>query len=250
MKDMTQIIIVAGGLAKRMLPITEEIPKCMVDINGKPLIQHQLELFKSKGYTDFIFFVAHLAEKVREYFDDGSKYGINIQYVEETKELMGTAGSVKLAEPLIKGNDFIVYYGDNLTSMDIDKFLKFHRTKHALATIALRPTPDGYQGSSIILLDPNSKVKLFLEKPTAVDFDKYSEEKMFINNGIYAFSKEIFQYIPANQKYDFASQLFPRIMGYHEAYGYPTTEFFREIGRVEKYNLFLQEAKGKKDIFG
>src|SRR5512137_1803905 len=98
---MTKIVIVAGGLATRMLPITEEIPKCMVDINGKPLIQHQLEFFKSKGYTEFIFCVAHLAEKVKEYFGDGSALGVKIQYVQETKELMGTAGSVKLTEPLI-----------------------------------------------------------------------------------------------------------------------------------------------------
>jgi mannose-1-phosphate guanylyltransferase/phosphomannomutase len=247
---MTKIIIVAGGLATRMLPITEQIPKCLVDINGKPLIQHQLEFFKSKGYTDFIFCVAHLAEKVKEYFGDGSKFGISIQYVQETKELMGTAGSVKLAESLITEPEFIVYYGDNLTSMNIDKFLRFHRLKHSLATVALRPSPPGYKASSIILLHPDNRIKLFLEKPTAVDYDKYCEEQMYINSGIYIFGREIFSLIPKNTKFDFARELFPRLLSYHDPFfGYPTTEFFREIGRVEKYEAFLLEVKGREDIF-
>lgn len=247
---MTKIIIVAGGLATRMLPITEEIPKCMVDINGKPLIQHQLEFFKSKGYTEFIFCVAHLAEKVKEYFGDGSKFGVRIQYVQETKELMGTAGSVKLAEHLVTDPEFIVYYGDNLTSMDLDKALRAHRMKRALATIVLRPSPPGYKASSIILLNPDNRVKLFLEKPTEVDYDKYCEEKMFINSGIYIFSRDIFELIPKETKFDFAKDLFSKLLNFRELFfGYPTTEFFREIGRVEKYNPFLLEVKGKQNIF-
>src|SRR3989344_7811731 len=116
---MTKIVIVAGGLAKRMKPITEEIPKCLIDINGKPLIQHQIEFFRENGYTEIIFCVAHLANKVKDYFRDGAKFGVNITYLEETNKLMGTAGSVKPLEKFIeKDEDFIVYYGDNLTNMD------------------------------------------------------------------------------------------------------------------------------------
>jgi len=247
---MTKIVIVAGGLATRMLPITEEIPKCLVDINGKPLIQHQLEFFKSKGYTEFIFCVAHLADKVKEYFGNGSEFGIKIQYVQETKELMGTAGSVKLAEPLIIEPEFIVYYGDNLTSMDMGRLRKFHSLKRSLATIVLRPSPPNYKASSIILLHPDNRIKLFLEKPTPVDYDKYCEEKMYINSGIYLFGREIFGMIPKDTKFDFAKDLFPKLLNFREPFfGYPTTEFFREIGRVEKYEAFLLEVKGKQNIF-
>lgn len=247
---MVQIIIVAGGLATRMLPVTEEIPKCMVDINGKPLIQHQLEFFKSKGYTDFIFCVAHLAEKVKEYFGDGSAFGLNIRYVQETDDLMGTAGSVKLAEPLITGSEFLVYYGDNLTSLDLDKLIKFHMMKHSVATIVLRPTPKNYNASSIVLLNPDSRVRLIIEKPTPADYDRCSDEKMYINSGIYLFSKEVLGLIPKGAKFDFAKDLFPKLLDFKEPfYGYPTPEFFREIGRVEKYHAFLAEVKGKENIF-
>jgi D,D-heptose 1,7-bisphosphate phosphatase len=175
---------------------------------------------------------------------------MNIQYVEETGELMGTAGSVKLAEPLIKDSEFIVYYGDNLTSMDFAKFLRFHKLKHSLATAALRSSPPNYRASSIILLDPNSRIKTFLEKPSEEDYQNYANEKMYINSGIYLFSKKIFELIPSRQKYDFAMDLFPKLVDQKEAfYGYPTAEFFREIGRVEKYQAFLLEVKGKENIF-
>jgi len=247
---MVKIIIVAGGLATRMKPITEEIPKCLIDINGKPLIQHQIEFFRDHGYKEIIFCVAHLAEKVKDYFKDGSKFGVKISYVQETKDLMGTAGSVKLAESLI-GDDkeFIVYYGDNLTNMDIDKFLSFHKDKKGIATICMRICPEGYKSSSIITLDKDSKVKIFLEKPSEDEFLKHKDEKMYINSGIYAFNKKIFSIIPFDTKYDFAKQVFPAIIDRKLGmFGYVTAEFFREIGRIEKYEQFLKEVKGKSKI--
>lgn len=249
---MTKIIIVAGGLATRMGSITEKIPKCLIDINGKPLIQHQLEFFRKKGYKDIIFCVAHMAEKVKEYFKDGKDFGLNMHYVQEQKELRGTAGSVKLAEDLISDNeDFIVYYGDNLTSMDFGKFIQFHKNKGGIATICIRPLPEGYKSTSIITLDKNNKINAFLEKPTFDDIEKFKKDKTYINSGIYVFKKKVFDLIPTNQKYDFAKQLFPSIIGKDLGiYGYTTTEFFREIGRVEKYEKFLDEFKGKEDILG
>jgi len=241
------IVIVAGGLATRMRPITEQIPKCLIDINGKPLIQHQLEFFRKNDFLNIIFCVAHLADKVKEYFGDGKNFGLNIKYVQETEELRGTAGSVKLAEGLIRdGENFIVYYGDNLTSMDFDRFLSFHREKGGMATVCMRPLPEGYKSSSVITLDSNSRVKVFLEKPPIEEIEKYKEKKRFINSGIYAFKKEVFDLIPVAEKYDFAKQLFPKILeGNLGIYGYVTDEFFREIGRVEKYEKFLQEFKGQ-----
>ncbi len=241
---MVKIIIVAGGLATRMGQITEEIPKCLIDLNGKPLIQHQLEYFRDKGYKDIIFCVAHLAEKVKDYFRDGKEFGLNISYVQEKEELMGTAGSVKLAEDIID-EDFIVYYGDNITSMDFDRFIRFHKEKKTIATICIRPLPQGYKSSSLITLDEDKKIKLFLEKPPIETIEKHKDEKRYINSGIYAFKKDIFKLIPENQKYDFAKQLFPSLieMG---VYGYVTEEFFREVGRVEKYKALLEEFKDKE----
>ncbi len=254
-----KIVIVAGGLATRMKPITEEIPKCLVDIHGKPLIQHQIEFFKEHGYNDFIFCVAHLANKVKEYFEDGSKFGINIKYSEEQKELLGTAGSVKLIENIIgEDENFIVYYGDNLTCMDFERYTKFHIEHDSIATICIRPLKQGYKSSSVITLDENNKIKVFLEKPSIEEINKYEDQQKYINSGIYVFNKKIFEYIPSNQKYDFAKEVFPKLIqnnnnsnnnDQNNMYGYPTNEYFREIGRIEKYNSFLNESKGKKNIF-
>jgi mannose-1-phosphate guanylyltransferase/phosphomannomutase len=251
MDDKPKIIIVAGGLATRMKPITEQIPKCLVDINGKPLIEHQIEYFKKKGYKSFIFCVAHLAEKVRAYFDDGSKFGVNINYVQETEQLMGTAGSVKLVEGIIGDDEnFIVYYGDNLTNMDFDKMIKFHEEKKALVTICIRPLPDKYKSSSIITLDNDKRITVFFEKPALDTIEKYAGEQKYINSGIYVMNKKVLQLTPKNQKYDFAKELFPLLIEKDMGiYGYETTEFFREIGRVEKYESFLKEVRGKTNIF-
>ncbi len=244
------IIIVAGGLATRMRPITEEIPKCLVDINGKPLIQHQIEYFRAHGFTDIIFCVAHLADKVKDYFKDGTDFGVRVRYVQETKELMGTAGSVKLCEGFIDDENFMVYYGDNLTNMDFDQFIKFHKDHHAMGTVCMRPHKDGYKSSSIITLDEKNVIKIFLEKPSLEDIEKYQYVQKYINSGIYMFNKKIFDFIPQNQKYDFAKEVFPELLKINSAfYGYVTTEYFREIGRIEKYELFLKEVAGKDEIF-
>ncbi len=248
---MTKIVIVAGGLATRMRPITEEIPKCLIDINGKPLIQHQLEFFKKHDMKDIIFCVAHLADKVKDYFKDGKKFGLNIQYVQETKELMGTAGSVKLAEPLIGSDeDFIVYYGDNLTNMDFEKFLATHRKNKGVATICMRPLPRNYKSTSIITLDLENRVKTFIERPTEEQRQNHQQEARYNNSGIYAFNKNVFSKIPSDRKFDFAKELFPSLIESNSGiYGYVTNEFFREIGKIEKYEQFLKEIAGKTDIF-
>lgn len=242
-----KILIIAGGLATRMGSLAENIPKCLIDINGTPLIEHQLKFFKKNGYKDIIFCVAHLAGKVRKYFGDGGRLGMNISYTEETENLMGTAGSAYLARSKID-DDFIVYYGDNLTSMNIEKFVSFHREKNGIATICIRPLPEGYKSSSIISLDSESKVKAFIEKPGQDTIDKFSKDKLYINSGIYAFNIKIFEYIPKGKKFDFAHDLFPLLIKDKQMYGYPTEEFFFEVGRPEKYEKLLRELKGKKEF--
>lgn len=259
-----KIVIVAGGLAKRLLPITEKIPKCLVDVNGKPSMQHQIEFFRDNGFTDIIFCVAHLADKVKEFFGDGKWLGVNISYSVEPNELLGTAGSVKLAQPLIGSDEnFIVYYGDDLTSMDFDKFVRFHEEKGGLATICMRPRDEGQGnakievhgsewngGTSILTLDEDSRVTLFLERPTVEEISRYAREKNYFNAGIYVLNRRVFDLIPENQKFGFAEDVFPRMLGENlKVYGYATTEYYREIGRVEKYNRFLEEVKGKDNIF-
>jgi len=243
-----KIVIIAGGLATRMGHHTEKIPKCLININGKPLIQHQIDFFKKNGFTDFVFCVAHLADKVKEYFGDGKKYGVNIGYSEESEELLGTAGSVGLLRGKI--NDvIIVYYGDVLTDMNFDDVLRFHREKGSDFTITARKLPDSYISSSIILIDNDGRLKLFSEKPQKEEFDRYNDEKRYINNGIYIINPDILGEIPIGKKYDFSRDLIPRLVDKgKKIYVYVLDGFFREIGRVEKYDKFRKEFGDKKVI--
>lgn len=243
-----KVVIVAGGLGTRMKPIIEDMPKCLIDLNGKPLVQYQIGFFKKCGFTDFIFCIGHLADKVKAYFKDGSKFGVNIEYSQENEELLGTAGAVKHAERLIsEEEDFIVYYGDSLTSMDFNKFLRFHAKAGGMATVCIRPLPEGYKSSSIVILDESKRIKAFLEKPKAEELEKYRHKKKYINNGIYVLKKWALKLIPDNAEFDFAKQLFPLMIKKNlGVYGYSTREYFREIGSIGKYEKFLKEMERRK----
>jgi mannose-1-phosphate guanylyltransferase / phosphomannomutase len=244
-----KVFIVAGGLAARMGALTEEIPKCLIDVNGKPLIRHQLEFFGRHGFRDIVFCVAHLAGKVRDAFGDGEALGLSIAYAQEGEGLLGTAGSVKHAEGLIGGDeDFIVFYGDNLTSMDFERLVAFHLRKKAEVTIVMRPLPPGYRSSSLITLGGDSGVKTLIEGPSEGDFERHGGGG-YINSGIYVLNRSVLGLMPPGRKYDFNRDVFPAMLkDGRRLFGYPTEEFFREIGRPEKYRALLEEFKGRGDI--
>ncbi len=245
-----KVVIVAGGLAKRMRPMTEDIPKCLVELDGKPLIQHQIEFFRNMGYKDFVFCVAHLADKVKEYFKDGSSFGVNIEYSEEGDRLLGTAGAVKLIQPKVR-DTIIIYYGDNLTTENFDDVLEFHRKVGSDFTIVVRELPAEHISSSIITMDRNKRIKVFTEKPSPEEFKKFKDEKIYINNGIYVMESKVFEEIPENGKCDFAKDVIPKLLEKKmRLYGYASNKFFREMGRVEKYEKFKLEIAKKGSVMG
>lgn len=241
---MTQILIIAGGYGTRIASIAREQPKCMLDVEKKPFLEYQIELFKKQGFKDIIFCLGHLADVVMDYFKDGSRFGLNITYSLE-KETLGTAGAIKLAEKKIDGN-FIVFYGDVFTDMDINDFLEFHEKKKGIASISIRKKKDPTKSSSIITIT-NQRVTSFIEKPSSEQVMRFENVEKYINNGIYVCRKEILGYIPKNKPCDFGFDLFPGILEKGEKiYGYATEDYFREIGTPRKYELFLDEFKTKK----
>lgn len=248
MNNTLPIVIVAGGLATRMHPICEQIPKCLIDIHGKPLIEHQLDVFKKQGFKEIIFCVAHLAEKVQEYFGDGFKWGLNIQYSMDGNILLGTAGAVKRAGALLPDH-FMVFYGDTISKQNFNEFVKFHFQKKSTVSISLREKPKGYKSSSLITLEQN-KITQFIEKPSQKMINQYdnSGTKTYINNGIFIINRSTLNLIPKNQKYDFSNDLFPLLIkSKNQMNGYISKDFYREIGRMEKYNNLLQEETLKTD---
>lgn len=237
-------MIVAGGLATRMQPLTETIPKCLIDVHGKPLIEHQLDIFKAQGFTDFIFCVAHLAEKVKAYFGNGEKWGLHIQYSQDGEKLLGTAGAVKRALALLP-DTFLVCYGDTISRQDFNDLVAFHFAQQAQASISLREPAEEYQEKkvvdSLIILD-NDQITHFIEKPTPEIAEQYKNYPVFINNGIFVLNKNTLDHVSEDEKTDFSYDVFPHLITTGEKVcGRISHDFYLEIGRTEKHQKVLQE---------
>jgi NDP-sugar pyrophosphorylase family protein len=245
---MTQILIIAGGLGTRIAAIAKKRPKCMLEVEGRPFCEYQLELFKKQGFNDIIFCLGHLADVVMDYFEDGRKFGLNIGYSIE-KEPLGTAGAVKLAEKQIDGN-FIVFYGDNFTDMKLRDFLEFHEQYKGMASINVRKKNDVSKSSSIIIIN-NHRITSFIEKPSGELLNRFENAEKYVNNGIYVCRREILDNIPKNKVYDFGFDLFPdMLLKGEKLYGYAAESYFREIGTPQKIDLFTKEFKSKKNDLG
>src|SRR3989344_6743728 len=133
-----QALILVGGLGTRFKPFTEKIPKPMIDIEGRPFLEFKIESLRKHGIKEFIFLVGHFGEKVEEHFGDGKRFGIDIKYSYEKEQLLGTAGALKNAEHLIKG-DFILTNGDTFLDVDFEKLMNFHETRNSKFTMVIAP---------------------------------------------------------------------------------------------------------------
>lgn len=207
-------MILAAGRGARLHPLTENIPKCMVPIDGKPILERNIEWLKQFGVTEIIINLHHLPAVVMERLGDGKPWGIKITYSLEEK-MLGTAGGVKRAGWFFAGVPFIVWYGDNLSTCNLTRLYAFHQARGALATIALFSREDVTR-SGIVSLDENDRITRFLEKP--------QPEQVFshwVNAGIYVLEPAVLDFIPSDGTPDFARDTFPSLLesGY-SLYGY------------------------------
>lgn len=227
-------IIIAGGRGERLRPLTNDTPKPMIDVAGKPILLHIINLFKKFGITDFLFTLCYLPHVITSYFGDGSKFGVNIQYLyEEAEKPLGTAGGISLAKKYINGS-FIVASGDILREININEMLKFHRRKNSFATLntykRFGPNP-----KSMILFDKQSLIQKFIERPNHGDI---KEDFVWANGSFYIFEPEIFDYIPTNKPSDFGKDVFPKILkSGKNMYAFPSSGYFMDIGNLEKLKI-------------
>src|ERR1017187_1653655 len=188
--------ILAAGLGTRLRSLGLDLPKVMVPVGGKPLLEHHLELFKRQGIRELIVNLHYLPEKITNYFGDGSRFGVSITYSHEP-ELLGTAGAVKKMEAELRGGSFIVFYGDNLVRVDFGPLLEFHHARQALATVALFASPEPWTGG-VVETDLNGRVVRFVEKP-----DPKQVSTNLISAGIFVVEPHVLDVIPAGRFYDF-----------------------------------------------
>jgi NDP-sugar pyrophosphorylase family protein len=222
-------VILAGGKGTRMRPFTYVVPKPLLPFKERPILEHIILYLKSYGVTDIIITISHLGYQIKNYFGDGQGLGVHIEYFEENEPL-GTAGCLlpfreKLKEP------FLVLGGDNLTTMKLDEFMRFHREKKGIATIAIFEFEEKTKWG-IYELDRESKVERFLEKPTF----KHNAGTM-----IFCLDPRVFDFIPRQKGVvNLTDHVIPKLLQTGEkVYGFKFSDFWLDIGSMDDYNKIL-----------
>lgn len=223
-------MILAGGLSTRLYPLTKQVPKPLVPVAGEPNAVHLIRYLAAYGFDEIAINVHYLADAIVNTLGDGSKYGVQLEYLHEPV-LLGSAGALKQLEPFFSGAPFVVVGCDDLTDLPLDRLLAFHEDREAVATIGLvhRTDVDQY---GVVVTDQNGKITGFQEKP-----ERGTEKSNFVNTGIYAFTPEIFEHIPAGVFYDFGKDVFPSLQAASAAfYGYDARgAYWCDIGTPSEY---------------
>jgi len=223
-----KVVVLAGGYGTRLRPLTYTKPKAMLPLAGKPVLQSIIESVASEGFNDVVVTTNYFREKIIEYFGDGSDFGVRLDFPEEEKPF-GTAGSVKNSEKYLN-ETFAVIQGDNITEIKFRHILNFHREMGGVATIALLPVERPHQ-FGIAQLDLDNRILRFKEKPRQEEF--FSD---LASIGLYILEPEVLDYIPSGVEYDFAKDVFPKLMDSSEKiYGYRASGFWVDIGVPENY---------------
>lgn len=233
-----QLVIIAGGKGTRLG--LEDIPKPMVKIGEKPLLQYQIELAKHYGIDEIFILSGHLSHVIENYFKDGAKWGVKIHHIVEPYPL-GTAGSVKLLEGKIKER-FLVFYGDVVMDFDITSFIEFDKKYNSIGTTLVHPNDHPYD-SDLLELDENNRVVNVFPKP-------HKNEEFYqnlVNAAVYIFSPKIFEYIEPDVSQDFGKDILPKIVKNGELLvGYSTPEYIKDMGTVDRFEKVSQDVLSGK----
>jgi D,D-heptose 1,7-bisphosphate phosphatase len=220
-------VIQAGGKGTRLAHYTGKLPKPLLKIGDKSILEHQIDLLKRYNIKDIIIIVNHLKEMITGSFGDGKAFEVNIQYFEE-KQPLGTVGGIKEIEHLLD-EDFIVFYGDIMINMNLQRFIKFHKDKNSLCTLVLHPNDHPYD-SDLIETDNYSRVIAVYPKP----HEKGKYYRNLVNAGVYILSPLFLKYLEKGKKADFGRDIFPVICKDIMMFGYNTFEYLKDTGTPER----------------
>ncbi len=222
-------VIMAGGKGTRLRPICDRMPKPMTELMGKPLLEHLTQLLKINGFSELCVTLGHMPECITDYFGNGEKFGVSIQYKIEDAPL-GTAGGVRACADFIGDNDFLVISGDAACDFDLRYLAAEHKRHGAAVTMALFPHAEPLPYGTV-LTDRQGKVISFIEKPS---WERVVTD--LVNTGIYMIRPEILSLIPQDEPFDFANGLFPLMAKTgHEIIGIPMQGYWCDIGNSKSY---------------
>jgi mannose-1-phosphate guanylyltransferase len=230
-------LFLAGGFGTRLKPITNDLPKPMVPIMGKPLLERNVESLKKHGIDEVVLSTCYKPHKIEKYFEDGKRLGVKISYISEDVPL-GTAGAIKNAQRFFD-DTFLVFNADILSDIDISEMISFHKAKGALATIAVTQV-DNPSAYGVIEHDQNGFITAFKEKP-----QPHESCSNLINAGVYIFEPQLLNEIPCGRAVSIERETYPLLLqkGFKIAV-YNRCSYWLDLGTPGKY------LKAHKDILG
>jgi NDP-sugar pyrophosphorylase family protein len=228
--SVTKAMILAAGEGTRLRPLTLTMPKAMVPVAGRPLIEHTLTWLKSHGVAEVGINLHYLGSRIVDCLGDGSRFGLKIVYSHE-EALLGTAGGTKRLEAFFAGDRFVLIYGDILTDLDLDEMVEHHVKAGAVATIVLFAAPNPHE-VGIVETDSQGRILSFVEKPA-----RGTEKGNLANGGVYVLEPAVLEHIQSGY-FDFGFDVFPSLlrqgMPLH-GYKLKDEDYLLDIGSIEKY---------------
>jgi histidinol-phosphate phosphatase family protein len=236
---MKQLVILAGGMGTRLKARLGDLPKPMIPIGGKPLLEHQVELAQRHGFGDILVFACYRADLIERHFGDGSRWGLRIRTVVE-REPLGTAGAVLAGFDLL-ADEFVVMYGDTMVNVDLERMRQAREQSQADAALLLHPN-DHPLDSDLVEADAGNWITAFHNRP-------HPENTWFrnlVNAGLYVIRKSALQpWIKSRKLLDFGKDLFPAMLGQGaKLLAYNSPEYIKDIGTPERYDRICAEYAG------
>ncbi len=231
-------IIMAGGKGTRIASVNAEVPKPMIPVLGKPILQYQIEALKAQGVTEIILVIGYLGHIVKEHFKDGNSFGVKISYIEE-KEPLGTAGALYFLKDEIT-EDFLLLCGDLIFDIDIERFYCAHKKFGAVATLFTHPNSHPYD-SGIIVADGNGKVTNWLHKE-----DERLWYRNRVNAGLHFLSPAIFKKFTQLKKCDLDRDILKPLISENGLFVYDSPEYVKDMGTPDRYYAVGQDIKSGK----
>lgn len=219
-------VITAGGKGTRVASVDSSVPKPLLPVNGKPVLQHQIECLKRQGITDVILTIGHLGDQIQKFFGDGWRFGVKINYVQENIPL-GTAGALYYLKKTLT-DDFFLINGDLIFDVDLHRFMAFHKTHKAMATLLVHPNDHPYD-SGLVIIDDNSRVCGWLTRE-----DKRTWYQNCVNAGIHVLSPQLLQRLDEPRKTDLDREILKPLIPSGMVYAYRSPEYVKDMGTPER----------------
>src|SRR3989338_10339275 len=223
-----QALILAGGFGSRLMPVVNDRPKIMADIDGKPFLELLIRYLQKQNVNEIVLALGYLSEYIKNYFQDGKQYGVNIKYSVESFPL-GTGGAIINAEKLLK-KEFIVLNGDTFLDVDFNKISEFH--KHNKADITVMVTKKGEKtGRGLVGIDDHFRMISFQDGQEVA-----KNNKSYTNAGIYLMNKKLCSFIKKDEKISLEKEIFPSIVSKIKMFALISENEYIDIGIPERYH--------------